>query len=157
MPNKNLKQSFEALTPTQEQKERMLANILEKSKEKSTSKIIPFNHKVKPFIAVAASLVIVTSGIITLTQVGNNTISNSPTIPNQPQESPNLVVYNDMYYAYGEELTNLSDEDLIGPLDKIENLGGDMDILWELKGYDPKEVIVVEHLGSYYLCKNINQ
>lgn len=160
MTNNHIKQSFESITPTEEQKKRMLNNILQKAGEQPIEqlepKVIPLSRKTRPFLAIAASLVIVVSGAITLTQVGDDNVGYSPMIPNENQATTHLIVYNNTSYTYGEELTDISPEDLIGPLDTIENSGDDADIIWQLKGHDPKDTIVLEHLGTYYLCKKLN-
>lgn len=164
MTNNHLKQSFESISPTEEQKKRMLTNILQQTASQNTSqevsqtesKVIPFTRKARPLLAVAASLLIVVSGAITLTQLDNNHTMNSPVVPNDIQAYTNILIYNDSSYTYGEELTDLSTEDLIGPLETRENFGDDADIIWQLKGHDPKETIVLEHLGNYYLCKKMN-
>ena len=181
MNEKEIYTSLDCIKPTQEQKDRMLNNILAQAKQKKvepqkTSNVVSFRPRQWMYVA-ASLLVVVGVG----SYVGKQSLMTPPSYMEQENPSYGQQVgvrkfmnYKGYRYVFLEEIPqNIDFSSLTNQLGQLESLlifGETTDTakeyattfaqggtIWESKDYNPDYRVVVEHEGQYYLCENVGR
>lgn len=170
MNKHDLNKAYDKLSPTQEQKDRMLKNILKAKETQPTTeqrkKVIPIDFMRKSkFLSLAASFIFV-FGIGVLIQKSLPFTSESPvdsapiTSPpssESPMEPRKMFIYNNNSYVLlnDGEVFSLTQEDLGAPLVSDSSTFDHGITLYTLNSYDSAFRIALEQDGKYYIAQNV--
>ncbi|MGL4335931.1 MAG: hypothetical protein ACRCST_03480 [Turicibacter sp.] len=174
MNKTQLNESIESIKPTQEQKERMLKNILTTNPPHQKRATI-LSYQVKPLLYLSASVVILIGIGFNLNlnhqNITSPPVSSSPELPfEQPKDLHNIITYKGYRYTIlenvSQKIDTLSLTNVLETIHVKDNIGLDLDeistneqdiMIWESDNYHPDYRIVIQQGDAYYLCENSEQ